>query len=195
MEGVSIGWNCNSATAGVSLGFRKTKANGYKTCPFDEMITNFDGIIECINDDFKYLCDSNYLEIIQISPESTFLNTHKDGDRVIYNTKYKFIFNHESPGHADLYKSQEWKNGINHFVLNDFEELKTRYNRRINNFKELVNSGNFIKFILTRPDTKETDLDILKSTIHKKYPNLNFDIVSLSCDKKIYEEHLTLMNV
>ena len=141
------------------------------------------------------ILSDNYLEIIQISPESTFLNTHKDGDRVIYNTKYKFIFNHESPGHADLYKSQEWKNGINHFVLNDFEELKTRYNRRINNFKELVNSGNFIKFILTRPDTKETDLDILKSTIHKKYPNLNFDIVSLSCDKKSYEEHLTLMNV
>lgn len=194
MEGVSIGWNCNSATTGVTTGLRKTKANGYKTCPFDEMVTNFDGMIECINDDFKYLCDSKYLKIIHISPESKWFNTHNDGDNVIYNTKYKFIFNHESPGHADLYKSQDWKNGINHFVLNDFEELKNRYNRRIDNLKELLNSGKFINFILTHPDTKDPELDRLKTTIRKIYPNLKFDIVSLSCDKKIYEEHLELMN-
>lgn len=68
--------------------------------------------------------------------------------------------------------------------MNDFEELKNRYNKRIDNLKELLNSGKFINFILTHPDIKDSDLDRLKTTIRKIYPNLKFDIVSLSCDKK-----------
>ena len=70
MEGVSLGWNCHSANHGVSIGVRNIKANGYKTCPFDEMVTNYRGIIECILDDFQYLCDNEYLELIQIPKES-----------------------------------------------------------------------------------------------------------------------------
>ena len=36
-EGISLGWNCESANYGVANGIRSTKQNGYKTCPFDEM--------------------------------------------------------------------------------------------------------------------------------------------------------------
>ena len=28
-EGISLGWNCNSAGVGASTGLRKTKQNGY----------------------------------------------------------------------------------------------------------------------------------------------------------------------
>jgi hypothetical protein len=66
-EAISLGWNCHSASTGVYMGLRKTKQNGYKTCPFDEMVTNYEGIIECIKDDFKYLCDIEYLELIKIT--------------------------------------------------------------------------------------------------------------------------------
>ena len=59
-EGISLGWNCHSAINGVALGFRNIKSNGYKTCPFDEMISNYKGI----NDDFEYFCDIKYLELI-----------------------------------------------------------------------------------------------------------------------------------
>jgi hypothetical protein len=76
-EGISLGWNCNSASVGVSNGIRNTKKNGYKTCPFDAMITNYKGIIDCINDDFKYLCDPQYLELIKIPKESKWLNTNE----------------------------------------------------------------------------------------------------------------------
>ena len=69
-EGISLGWNCDSASVGVSTGLRKTKQNGYKTCPFDEMITNYKGIIECIKDDFEFLCDIKYLKLIKIPKES-----------------------------------------------------------------------------------------------------------------------------
>lgn len=51
--GISLGWNCSPAIAGVSNGIRLSKSNGYLTCPFDEMVSNLPGIIECISDDFK----------------------------------------------------------------------------------------------------------------------------------------------
>lgn len=78
-EGISLGWNCHSAVVGASIGLRKTKQNGYKTCPFDEMITNYKGIIECIKDDFEFFCDIKYLELIKIPAESKWLNTNGDG--------------------------------------------------------------------------------------------------------------------
>jgi hypothetical protein len=59
-EGISLGWNCDSAKIGVEMGIRNTKLNGYKTCPFDKIVTNYRGIIDCIMDDFQYLCDTRY---------------------------------------------------------------------------------------------------------------------------------------
>ena len=194
-EGISLGWNCNSACIGVSTGLRKTKQNGYKTCPFDEMITNYEGIIECIKDDFEYLCDIEYLELIKIPKESKWLNTNGDGDIMIYNKKYKFIFNHESPGHANLFSSQNWLKGINHYIINSYEEFINRYKRRITNIKNLLNSNKHIKFILTRPNSKLCDISKLHEVIINKYPLLNFEFVLLDCDKYVFYDHLILMKL
>ena len=57
IEAISLGWNCESAVKGVSMGIRNKKANGYTTCPFDECITNYNGVIECLKDDFKYFVE------------------------------------------------------------------------------------------------------------------------------------------
>jgi hypothetical protein len=194
-EGISLGWNCHSAFIGVSTGLRKTKQNGYKTCPFDEMITNYKGIIECIKDDFEFLCDIKYLKLIKIPPESKYLNTNGDGDLMIYNTKYKFLFNHESPGHANFFIHQKWTKGINHYVMNDYEEFINRYKRRIQNMKDLLNSKNMITFILTRPHTELCDISELNEVIINKYPFLKFKFVFLDFDKYIYYDHLLLMNI
>jgi len=169
-EGISLGWNCHSAVSAVSMGLRTTKQNGYKTCPFDEMITNYKGIIECIKDDFKHLCDIKYLVLIRIPKESKWLNTNGDGDVVIYNTKYKFIFNHESPGHGNLFIGQNWSKGINHYIINNYEEFINRYERRIQNIKGLLNSKKYISFIITRPNTELCDISELKQVIQNKYP-------------------------
>ena len=59
--GISLGWNCHSAVVGVNHGLRKRKENGYKTCVFDTMISNFDGVVECIKDDFAFFTDEKYL--------------------------------------------------------------------------------------------------------------------------------------
>jgi len=193
--GVSLGWNCHSAMRGVELGLRDTKKNGYKTCPFDEMITNYRGIIECINDDFKYLCDTKYLGLIKIPKESKWLNTNGDGDIMIYNKKYKFIFNHESPGHANLFSTQKWENGINHFTINNYENFINRYERRIRNIKDLLTGSKSVIFILTRPNTEMDDIYDLNKLISSKYPSLNFKFVLFNFDKYIFYDHLLLMRI
>ena len=176
---ISLGFNCNSAVEGVRLGIRNTKLNGYKTCVFDEMVSNYKGIIDCINDDFKYLCDTNYLTLKTVGTEV-----------FIHNTKYKFIFNHESTGHANLYITQQWPKGINHYVMNNYEEFINRYNRRIQNIKELLHSKKRITFILTRPNTKMRDIAELKAIINHKYPSLKFTFLFLECDKDWYRASL-----
>ena len=63
--GISLGWNCHSAKWGVSNNIRTQKCDGYKTCPFDKMVTNYKGIVECLNDNFLYFYDENFLEMIK----------------------------------------------------------------------------------------------------------------------------------
>lgn len=59
--GISLGWTCYSAQYATENNIRKFKKDGYKTCPFDKMISNYKGLCQCIQDDFKYFCDPNYL--------------------------------------------------------------------------------------------------------------------------------------
>jgi len=196
--GISLGWNCNSAVHGVKNGIRESKINGYKTCPFDEMVSNYPGIIKCIETDFKYFCDSNYLEVIKIPDGIEHMNSNGVGEYIIKNKYYNFLFNHESPGHGDLYKHQKWENGINHFLENNFSEFKKRYERRIDNFRNYLNDiNNKIIFILHRYDTNKSNINDLIDVLNKNYPNLNYDFYFLDIhyDKKIIKEHLELMGL
>ena len=190
--GISLGWKCATAATSIQMGLRTTKENGYKTCPFDMCFTNYLGIIECIKDNFKYLTDSDYLKIIN-SPFKT--GTLKKNEKLIYHTKYKFIFNHESPGHFKLYKIQKWENGRNHFIDNDFLLFKERYNRRIINFKEYINTNN-IHFIIARHNK---DISKLKNIIDITYPKLKYTIEILDPRKQggigTMKQHYTIMRV
>jgi hypothetical protein len=159
--------------------------------PYIEPILKDEGV----PDDFKYLCDPQYLELIKIPKESKWLNTNGDGDIMIYNNKYNFIFNHESPGHANLWISEQWTKGINHYITNNYEEFINKYKRRIQNIKDLLNSGKNINFILTRPNTEINDIKELSNTIQTKYPSLNFNFVLLNCDRSTVYDHLLLMKI
>ena len=164
--GISLGMKCDSAVWGVSNGLRDTKENGYKTCPFDEMMTNYPGLIECLKDDFKYFCDPEYLILIETSVGP-----------LIYNTKYRFAFNHESPGHADLYITQNWPEGKDHFINNNYAHFITRYSKRINSFRNyLKNPNNYISFILQRYNTYQINLSELRDVLKIHYPHLRYYI-------------------
>jgi hypothetical protein len=190
IEAISLGWNCESAVKGVSMGIRNKKANGYTTCPFDECITNYNGVIECLKDDFKYFCDPKYLTIIQ-APFST--GGIIKGEYLLYNSRYKFIFNHESPGHANFYLTQNWSGGITHYINNNFEKFIERYERRINNFRKYV-STNPITFIISKFNS---DVSLLRETLHITYPSLVFNILHLtpSEPEELVNQHNELMNI
>ena len=159
--GISLGLDCLPATWGVHSKFRDSKANNYNTCPFDLMISNFDGVVKCILEDFKNFTDPAFLVY--------------DGNS-IRNTYYKFVFNHETPGHANLHITEQWEEGINHFVNNKFKHFIDRYNTRIANFRNyLNNTDNFINFIYN-PSSETPNYSVLKTALLSKYPNLQFKI-------------------
>ena len=188
--GISLGWNCEPAMKGVENGVRQRKKDGYNTCPFDECITNYQGIIQCLKDNFKYFCSKEHLKLIS-APIST--GQIRKGEKLLVNTKYNFIFNHESPGHGKLFKKQKWENGKNHYIDNDYKLFIKRYENRILNFKNYLNNKNNITFILSKFD-KNTDL--LNTTIKNLYPNLKYKIWSFkpSVKKIQFENHLYIMN-
>ena len=163
---VSAGWNCHSATEGVRLGLRSRRAEGYKTCPFDEMVTNYKGLAECIRDGLDPLYDVTQLRLVRAEDSCPFFVTGGKGDLLIVHKKYSFIFNHESPGHAGLHVSQAWSGGINHYVKDNFREFRARYARRVSNLKTLFESDQAVNFLLTVPTPH---FEEASSTIYKAF--------------------------
>jgi hypothetical protein len=177
--GISLGWNCEAAIRAVELGLRKLKKDGYKTCPFDECITNYEGIVLCLNDDFKYFCDPQYLKIIN-APFST--GGIIKGEPLLYNTYYNFIFNHESPGHANLYITQGWPGGKTHYIDNNYKFFIERYQKRICNFRQYLETAEITFIIVTFQDTINDISDKFK--VVKLLPNVTMDL---------YEGHMKLI--
>lgn len=162
--GISLGNVCYSAEWAVFNNIRKKKEEGYNTCPFDLMISNYNGIIQCINNDFEDFYNPIYLHV----------NSHG-----IFNTKYNFGFNHESPGHADLYLHENWPEGTNHFINNNFHHFIERYKTRIDSFDNyLCDPNNYIIFVIqfcydTNPNN---DCLELRNALQNKYPGLKYEI-------------------
>jgi len=180
---ISLGNVCTSAVYGLREGLRPSKKGGYKTCPFDLMCTNIDGIIDCLNTDFKYFCDPKFLKVKD-------LGTENGEDRfMIRHTKYKWKFNHESfaPGEAYLYARENWENGVYTFVNNNFEKLVERYTKRIDNFKYYCESDYYVTFILQlcREEYSDGLMERLHDAIKTRFSKLEYEIKVISNDYKI----------
>jgi hypothetical protein len=188
--GISLGWNCHSAVWATNAGVRQRKSEGYKTCPFDIMVSNYKGIVQCIDEDFEFFCDERFLTLVKdLDPDHP-----SDTELSIYHTRYNFAFNHESPGHADLYKTENWPEGTNHFVNNSFKHFKERYMNRIANFRQYLSDQNtFVTFVLTSWEKKDTS--DLRAALAKRYPDLKYDITVLNDPhgKEYYLRHMKYM--
>jgi hypothetical protein len=55
--GISLGANCGAAARGKFFGVRASKEQGYKTCPFDLILSNYPGLLKCLREDFKNFSD------------------------------------------------------------------------------------------------------------------------------------------
>lgn len=127
-----------------------------------------------LEDDFKYYLDDKYLILRKEPPMKAILgDTQTDDQMWIYNSYYNFAFNHESPGHARLYESEKWEDGINHFVNNNFEKFKERYQKRIDNFRYYIKNASHINFLILRYNDYPLKLE---NIIKKIYPDLSFNI-------------------
>ena len=171
---ISLGNLCFSAVWATHNRLRSSKSDGYKTCVFDLMVSNYNGVVKCIQEDFKNFTDPNFL--------------HYDackGD-YIYNSYYNFKFNHETPGHANLYIQENWPGGKNHFVNNNFALFIERYNTRIYNFNSyLRDCSNFITFVIESVDDIQFDETCkdLCDVLELKYPKLHYEIIIITGNK------------
>ncbi len=185
--GISLGWNCSAASDGVHLGLRKRKIDGYQTCPFDEALTNYKGVVECIRTDFESFFDLTLKDVAFSSPYCA-------GDTLVYNPTYKFLFNHESPRHADLWKTQGWKGGPTHYIANDYLLFRERYARRIEAFRNYLSGDTPVQFLITRP---HRDLRDLHEVLQERYPDLTYSIHRFDLDPSLgmehYRAHLRMM--
>lgn len=180
---ISLGWDCGPAIYSVENCLRLRKSQGYRTCPFDMMVSNYNGIIDCINDDFKYLCSPEYFKVITVTDKYNYLN-FPINSTIIVNTKYKFILNHESSGHGDLYLSEGWEKGKYHFEMNNFEELIKRYNRRIDNFRYYMTNDFEVTFAISKVNNANETNKELENTIRNNYPNTKINFLLLEEEKK-----------
>jgi len=175
--GISLGWNCTPATVGVKTKLRTTKAKGYKTCPFDKMVTNYPNLLRCLQTDFSEFYNPVYLAL------------NKDG--YIYHTRYKFTFNHESPGHPTLPTTEAWPGGATHFTANNYANFVIRYRQRVANFRSyLANPANTIAFIVGRFNSVPLELE---QVLISKYPTLKFTIHCLLKDDPVLEHRETVL--
>jgi hypothetical protein len=198
--GISLGWNCYTTTMAVQQGLRDRKENGYKTCPFDLMVTNYQGVIQCLYDDFKDFTNPKLFELVPVTNQMYLKDfPNNTDDLMLRNVKYKFCHNHESVGHANLHISENWPGGRTHFVDNNYEKLIERLNKRVKNFREYINSGKHINFLITDFDK---DLTELHTCIKTMYPTLNYTITRYDLethhnetDKEYFNRHMKEFSV
>lgn len=184
---ISLGWNCYPAIRGVELGIRARKIDGYHTCPFDEALTTYTGVVDCIATDFSDFFNLSLKDIPITAKYCT-------GDTLIWNQSYRFLFNHESPGHANLWSTQGWPGGKYHYVTDDYRAFRERYTRRIQHFRDYIFSGETIQFLISYPSPNLTELH---SVLQEHYPDLTYSIrrfdPSDTSGIEHYQEHMLLM--
>lgn len=158
MKLISLGHRCHINQIMIKYNMRNI------ALPFDNIISKFEGIIDCINNDFN-----NYFPKI-IKRENIFVGTDhheadEDGNRYLHRGKY-FAFTHH-----DLMD----KNVID------------KFNERIKRFINLLeNSTEEILFVRTVVDDDEINLiDKFMISIQKRFPNLKFNIALIYDNKNI----------
>lgn len=115
---ISLGFFYSVALELERIGLRSTSS------PFDWCISNFEGVIEAINNRFVDFFNYDYL-----------FQSDKEHQNYL-NTKYNIWFYHD----FDKY----------HTLESQLQEVKQKYDRRINRFYEDISEPTlFIRYILT----------------------------------------------
>lgn len=150
---ISLGVDCLPRAMATKFDFKNTKANGELSCPFDLAWHDYETTCCLIENDFD-----KYLDTTRLFINSNGHIAHRD---------YTIIFNHESENAENLLK----------FVRNDYELFCERYHNRIQNWNTLLNTDEHVVFLL---HYKRYPVELV-SIIKRKYPNLEFTILTINC--------------
>lgn len=124
---MSLGTDCLFKTYMTELGYKKRRSEGEKTYPFDLAIHPYSTMLYLLQHGFKnYICDDDMYE-------------NEEG--LLCNRRWNTVFVHESNHFKDVaYVEDCWKQETlsYNFIDHNFLELKKRYNRRIKDFKEML---------------------------------------------------------
>ncbi|MBA3953874.1 hypothetical protein H0X48_00940 [Candidatus Dependentiae bacterium] len=158
---ISLGAQCSPAFALNHYKIRKT------SLPFDWIVTNFDIVYKCLEEDFK-----NFLikESLYIDPK----------EPIYVRDSYGIGYMHDFPAYSDTYHIKE--NFLDHY-----DEVMTKYQRRINRLRDILKSNNihvvFIRLDHELGGTKDKAIK-LRDLISLKYPHLDFTYVLLTCTEE-----------
>ena len=189
-----MGWDDDCASH-LSKSVRCKENNVYNYCPFDTIISDSKGLIDCINDDFKYFCDPNYLKVITFTDNYDCLKISANSTMLIH-TKYNFIFKHESSGYGNLWEIEKWQKGKFHFEMDNYSEFIKRYENRIQNFKNYLNGKYEVLFIIRKINNNSKTNIELENKIKEKYPNLKFSFqLQEEPHIRMFNEGLNLQNI
>ena len=160
MRLISLGHRCHINQIMIKYNMRNM------ALPFDNIISKFEGIIDCINNNFN-----NYFpKIIKRELVENVANygADKNGNRYLYRGKY-FAFTHHDLMNKDV-----------------IDKLNKRIKRLIN---LLENSKEEVLFVRTVMDDDEINLvNKFIISIQKRFPNLTFNI-ALIYDNKNLEQN------
>ena len=166
-EIISLGWNCQPRTYLTQNGLIPDKKHGRLSMVFDLTVHHTRGLIKILKSNF-----SNYFEDIEYGFYKPF------GLNFWQNKKYDIVFNHDSI-----------------FKEHDFEKLKLRYQTRIKNFKNAINSNKFLFFVHNLDETAgEEYIKELYDTLKTLCANKPFKLLIWSTFKNI-ENNITNVNI
>lgn len=177
--GISLGGSCNPAGQ-----LRDSIARYYgirdQAYPFDWLISPFEAVYKCLEEDFKNFLNPDCLQIYQ----------HQGpGWTGVLNTCYGLKFIHDFPtnNHPIAWSEDDmaFDGAVIPSFLNQLAVVKEKYDRRIKRFRDALNSNNEIIFIRSMA-TKEQAIR-LYNLIKSKYPNLNFTLIVADSTQEIMQ--------
>ena len=153
---VSLGTDCFPRAILTKLGYKRRKAEGEPTMPFDLAYHPYPVVCRWLEDDFAGFLDASRLSV--------------DGDGLIVDAADGTFYNHES--NSDELRER--------FIPDGYREWKARYRDRIANFRtclaEASESGEKVVFCMT---TQGEYPNRARDAIAALYPSLDFYIVCL----------------
>lgn len=178
VEFVPIGSECSVA---YHLGRLKLRNVAY---PFDHARTpSLSGVNQVIEDNFYKYCNftkSSSKRCYQYVKDDDFAEHNITDDTIILKNSYNISFPHD---YLDSNDTQ-------------LDNIVGKYNRRINRFKELDNLNKRVIFVwYEQTNTKEHDVINFNHIIHRKFPNLVFNLLIIAKSMQSFHHDNTFIMV